>query len=395
MKRVTHRAGWIMIDPWTILKDGFIQVADGKIEALDRGRAPLDCGRPLDHGPGVLMPGLVNAHTHLELTALKNKTDTSSGFMNWVQSVITQRDIIGTEELLSAAEKGMAEILNSGTLFIGDISSLGVTRRIFKDSAINGVWFKEQISPADAPGQCARIGPLKKISVSGHAPHTTPPSVLIRLKQETRQHDLPFSIHLGESSDEIEFLSTGKGPWADFLNARGIDTSQWRQPSASPVQYADRLGILDEKTIAVHLIHASETDFQLLSQNGVKACVCPRSNMKLHGRLPDLCKMLDAGIRPCLGTDSLASNDSLSILDEMQFIAERFPDIAPEKIITMATLNGSIALGMGHISGSLHIGKTASLIYVPVISNNPVSVLEKLIHQDFEDKVQRIHHEPT
>jgi aminodeoxyfutalosine deaminase len=393
MTLITHTAGWVMIDPWTIFKDGFVQMESGKIKAFGQGRAPLEYGRLIDHGPGVIMPALVNVHAHLELSALKNKTNTRSGFMDWIKSIIALRDFIGTDELLSAADKGIAELLDTGTLFIGEISTLGITKQIFMDSALNGVWFKEQIGLYDVPIECAHIAPLKKISMSGHAPHTIAPSLLVQIKQITRQHDLPFSIHLSESIEEVDFLTTGKGTWADLLNDRGIDSSQWNFTDGTPVQYVDKLGILDEKTIAVHVLHSSGKELELLGKKGVTVCICPRSNMKLHGRLPDLTRMLDKGIRPCLGTDSLASNDSLNMFDEMKFTAEVFPGISPKEILAMATVNGSIALGVNKHAGSLDPDKNASFLYVPVDASDPKTLLEKLIYQDFKEKVKLFHHD--
>jgi aminodeoxyfutalosine deaminase len=389
----THKAGWVIIDPWTILKDGFIQVEAGQIQAFGQGRIPIECGQLIDHGPGVLIPALINAHTHLELTALKNKAITGGSFIDWVKSLITQREFIGTDLLLSAAADGITELIETGTLFIGEVSSLKITKQLFLDSAINGIWFEEYIGNSEDLNECAHVAPLKKISISGHAPHTTAPSLLEKLKQKTRQHDLPFSIHLAESEEEVEFLRTGKGAWADLLNERGIDVSHWNPSGESPVQYADRLGILDEKTIAIHLIHSTQKEFEILSNKGIQVCACPRSNMKLHGRLPDLTGMFNAGILPCLGTDSLASNDSLNMFDEMKFIAEHFPKISSEKIFAMATINGSIALGINKHAGSLEPGKTASFLYSPIDALDQKTLLEKLIHEECKEKIQLIHHD--
>jgi aminodeoxyfutalosine deaminase len=393
MSFTTHRAGWIIIDPWTILNDGFVQVESGKILAYGQGRSPLNAGKVIDHGPGALMPALVNAHTHLELTALKNKTNLVSGFIEWVKSVIVQRDGIGRDALFSAAADGIKEMLDSGTLFIGEISSLGITKQLFLDSAINGVWFKEHIGLNGESDDFSKISTSKKISVSGHAPHTTAPSLLVQLKQQTNKYNLPFSIHLAESEAEVEFIESGKGLWADLLRSRGIDISGWDLTANSPVQYVDYLGLLDDRTIAVHLLHHSAEDLDILSNRGVKACVCPRSNMKIHRQLPDLPRMIKSGIKPCLGTDSLASNDSLSMLDEMRFTNESFPGISPEEILAMATVYGSAALGIDSIAGSLQTGKQATFMYASIDAQNRQSLLEKLVYGDLKEKAAMIHHE--
>jgi cytosine/adenosine deaminase-related metal-dependent hydrolase len=353
----------------------------------------MESGRLIDHGPGAIMPVMVNAHTHLDLSALKNRTICDDGFIGWVKSVIQHRNALPKDSLLSSASESIRDLLDTGTLFIGDISSLGITNQIFLDSELKGILFQEQIGLNGNLNGCAHITPFKKISVSGHAPHTTSPSLLTQIKQHTRQFGLPFSIHLAESQQEVDFLATGKGQWLDLLQDRGIDTSRWNLKSDSPVQYADTLELLDEKTIAVHLIHSSDNDFDILSEKGVNVCACPRSNMKLHGHLPQLSRMIDMGMQPCLGTDSLASNDSLSMFDEMKFTAEAFPDISPENILAMATVYGSVALGIGSIAGSLHPGKNASFLFVPLEANDPATLLEELIHEGHKKKVKLIHHD--
>ncbi len=392
---ITHKAGWIIIDPWTVLQNGFIQADSGKIKFFGRGRPPLDYETIIDHGPGVLMPALVNVHSHLELSALKDTTVTHRGFLPWVQSVIAQRDRIGKDFLMSAAAKGQAAMLQSGTAWIGEVSTLGITRNLFLQSKLHGVWFQEYIGFSDEIGSCTHVSLLQKISFSGHAPHTTSPFLLTKLKQETRRLHLPFSIHLSESHQEVGFLKTGKGPWAEFLSERGIDFRPWPFGYENPVQYADSLGILDDLTIAVHLVWASSKEFEILSQKNVHVCLCPKSNMTLHGRLPDVRGMMAAGLKPCLGTDSLASNDSLNLFDEIKLISENFPEISPELILAMATTHGASALGLDAIAGSLHMGKHADLIYAPVDAHNASALLENLVNANFNDTIRLIHHDAT
>lgn len=390
MGLITHRAEWVMIDPWNIVKNGFIQFDSGTIVASGQGRGENGIGHLVDHGPGVLMPPMVNAHTHLELTALKDKALFDNGFIPWVKSIIEKRDGIGSDKLLAAAADGLKTLLENGTLFVVEIASLGITKQLFLDSPVKGIWFKEYIGQENSISDCKCVSPAKSISIAGHAPHTTGPSLLVQLKKESLRHHLPFSLHLAESEDEVQFLSKRKGPWADFLSLRGIDFSDWDFLAESPVQYADHLGILDESTIAVHLIHVSKNDIDLVARKNVGVCLCPRSNMKLHGMLPDLPEMLKRKIRPCLGTDSLASNDSLNMFDEMAFTARSFQDISPADVLAMATINGLRALGINRRTRGLVPGAIASVIHVPVYASNRTSLLEKLVYRDFGGKITSI-----
>ncbi|CAN2039872.1 aminodeoxyfutalosine deaminase [Candidatus Magnetomoraceae bacterium gMMP-15] len=373
-----HKAGWILLDPNTIIRDGFIKVDSGVIKEVGHGRSFGISEQIIDHGPGVLMPGLVNVHTHLELCAIKDKVPYEHGFLSWVRKLTTEREAVEKSVLLQKAEQGIEELFKSGCRLAGEISSLGLTWKMLSDSGVGGVWFQEVLgSKINIEMSCYNQNQHLMKSLAGHAPHTTSPQVLITLKKAARNH--PFSIHLAESRDEIEFMTKVSGQWADFLLERGINFSDWPLPAKSSVQYLENLGLFDKNTIAVHLIYTNKKDFEILLKHNVKVCLCLRSNNNLHKKLPDLPAMLKARIKPCLGTDSLASADSLSIFDEMAFIFKNFPHVKPSEILEMATLNGAKALGMSKWFGSLVPGKYASFIYIPIEISSSNNLIERLI----------------
>jgi cytosine/adenosine deaminase-related metal-dependent hydrolase len=161
-------------------------------------------------------------------------------------------------------------------------------------------------------------------------------------------------------------------------------------PVENPVKYLENLEVLDENTIGVHLLHASKKDFEILSGCGVNICLCPRSNKNLHNRLPDIEGMLKSGLKICLGSDSLASVESLSMFDEMVFISNAFPKISPAEILAMATVNGAKALGFDKIFGALTPGKRAAFIYVPVEVSSSSSLLESIVNADFKGHCKTI-----
>jgi cytosine/adenosine deaminase-related metal-dependent hydrolase len=157
------------------------------------------------------------------------------------------------------------------------------------------------------------------------------------------------------------------------------------------VKYADQLGLLDENTLAVHLVFADKKDILLLAKKNVNACLCPRSNQVLHHHLPDVAMMVKSGLKLCLGTDSLASNDSLSIFDEMKFLSETFADISPKDIVSMATINGAAALGLDTLFGRLTPGRRLKMIYLPIKTDRAINILESIVAADFSGNIRSIY----
>lgn len=405
-----HRAGQILVSPWQIIDNGYMLVANGNIVDIASGRpcsvsTPVNiskdisvlksadssefCFSPepvsndvniIDHGPGIIMPALVNAHTHFELSALKGKVSFCRGFNGWVRELLQQRERCTIDLLKQSAQKAMEDAAATGTFFAGEISTLGITRDVFLNSDLCGIWFQEYLgseftlnSALSRSSVCSKVM-CKELSMAGHAPHTTSPEFLRILKQKAKNANLPFSIHVAESSDETQFICSGNGSWADFLTERGIDYSAWPLPSRSPVQYLKDMDLLDPQTIAVHLLNVDIEDIEIIAKTGAKSVLCPRSNYNLHNNLPDIPLLLEHGLKPALGTDSLASTETLNMFDEMAFVASHFPQINPSDILAMATINGADALGYGKIAGTLEKGKQADFIYVPLeVSGNDIA----------------------
>ncbi len=384
-----HRAGWIVRDPRTVLPNGYVLVEKGLVRAVGPWGKKTPPGTDLpvhDHGPGALIPALVNAHTHLELSCFKDKISSGQGFSQWVQDLLGLRERCTAPEMVAGAKLGIEEMTTSGTATVCEISSLGLTAEIVADAGLQGLWCREFLGnrTAFAKTRLTQPGGRIQAAVAGHAPHTMSPGLLTDLKQVTEKLGLPFSIHLAESAAEMEFITSGRGAWADFLNSRDIDYSNWRLPARSPVAYLAALGILDARTLAVHVLQADAEDLDLIKQHQATVCVCPRSNQALHGCLPDIPAMLGQGILICLGTDSLASTSTLNIFDEMAFIAAQYVTISPRQILQMATLNGASALGQTP-GGTIAPGGDACMIYVPVGCMSERSLLESIVNKDFTE----------
>jgi cytosine/adenosine deaminase-related metal-dependent hydrolase len=370
------KAGWVIKDSRTVLENAGVAVARGRITdiltSIPKDRAVKDCG------PGILMPPLVNAHLHLELSALAGRLPLGKGFDPWVKSLLREREALGTPALIRAARQAVASLQAQGTGLVGEISTLGITRSLLSDQGLPGVWFREYLGTGHPEVTLVTDTPLS-VSAAGHAPHTTSPDLLTYLKKCTKHAGLVFSIHVAESDVERQFLTGNNPQWHDFLLQRGIDSADWPVGGKTPVRYLNDLGILGPDTLAVHLLQLTDTDLAILADTQTCVCLCPRSNVNLHGRLPDIPAMLDRGLIPALGTDSLASCASLSLFDEMAFIRHHFPVVSPADIFAMATANGARALGVAHRFGTLSLGKQSDFIYLDAGVSARDQVLEKAV----------------
>lgn len=377
MAPILHRAGWIMIEPDVWLENGVVEVKDGRITDVGtgRGRDPV-----MDHGPGVILPALLNAHAHLSLSALKDQVDSSRGFVNWVSELIKLRAELPEQEMKRAAMAAAISAANSGTGFMAEVGPTEPGASAIRGAGMEGIIFEEVL------GSCRDLPSLPKasnglaFSYAGHALHTTAPGVLQKLKTATSGG--VFSFHLAESDAEVEFLETGQGAWAELLTARRIDFSDWGPWGERPIPRAHRLGLLGPGTLAVHALHVDSADMETLAATGASVCVCPRSNWELHGRLPKIHDFLQAGLACALGTDSLASCPTLSMFDEMAFVSERYPELDPLTILSLSTVNPAQGLGRMDL-GRVRIGYQARLIYVDLVADSAALAAFKLVSGQF------------
>jgi len=376
---VTHRAKWLLLSPDRIIENGYVTVCGDRI--IESG-----CGKGTkgtlveDHGTGVLMPALVNAHTHLDLTPLEGTISPADSFMSWVEEVIKGKAGLMEDEVFYGILKGRRLLRQSGCILAGDHRSFSV-----RDNAPKRPFVRVFHEYLGADFQQINLEDSDVLSsLAAHAPHTTAPVLIQHLKELCRERNLVLSMHVAESLEEREFITTGKGNWAHFLVERGIRFEGWDLPAPSPVRHLEKLGVLDENTMAIHLLQVDKKDLEVLAEKKVRVCLCPRSNRRLTGRLPDIHGILDVGIQPALGTDSLASVPSLNLFDEMNFVAQQFPALSPQDILAMGTVNGARALGLDKEWGSLDTGKQSVMLFIPMDAPTPASLLEKLVLERVE-----------
>ena len=195
-----------------------------------------------------------------------------------------------------------------------------------------------------------------RVEQAAHAPHSVSPALFDAMRAKGGI----AAIHLAESPAEIQFLKDGTGEWAAFLERRGLGHVRFEAPGVSPVRYAESLGILHQGLLAAHAVHVDDVDITILAQRGVFVAACPTSNRNLGVGTAPIPRLLRGGVRVCLGTDSLASGDSLDVAREMAEVHRSFPHLPPRSILRMATTTGAAALRIPDI-GTIAPGRRAAL----------------------------------
>lgn len=365
------RAGWVLPVAGGAVRDGAVAVADGRIAWVGPWRSPeRPAGELLDLGPGVLLPGLVNAHCHVELSYLAGALSGRAGFSAWVAGLVERRAAETREEVRAAAAAALQALAAAGTVAVGDVSNRLEHLDLFEAAGLRAVVFHELLGwdPARA-GEIAhaadeRLADLPartgvSVRLAAHAPHSVSPPLFAALQARGG----PACVHLAESPDEARFLCSGDGPWREFL-ARRVGPVPFEAPGLSPVRYLESLGVLRRGLLAVHGVQAGRDDCRLLAERGVRVALCPRSNLALGVGLPPVEALLEAGVELCLGSDSLASAPGLDVLDDLRLLRREFPAVPVHHLVEMATRNGALALGLDDL-GTLEPGRRAALAFLP------------------------------
>jgi 5-methylthioadenosine/S-adenosylhomocysteine deaminase len=335
-----------------------------------------------DLGDSAIIPGLVNAHSHLELTAMRGFLETEeSDFFAWLKKLTTARlERMTADDLFVSAAWGACEAVRAGVTCLADASeSATESMKALRDVGLRGTVFQESFGP-DPRWAKANFDKLKtkiaglrelettlvKCGVSPHAPYTVCAPQLEMISRFALDEGLPLMMHAAESRMEVSLIRDGEGPFADGLRNRGI---KWNAPGVSPIQYLADLGVLQTRPLLAHCIHIDAADIETLKQTETKVAHCPKSNAKLsHGVAPFL-KLLDKGVNLGLGSDSVASNNTCDLLEEARFAlllsrsqSEAGPStrlVSADEVLRSATLGGARALGLENLIGELRAGLQA------------------------------------
>jgi len=383
-----YAARWLMPVTSPPIPDGAVAVHDGTIVAAGPRDAVLTSAGegPLlvDLGDVAVMPGLVNAHTHVELSWMGDDPPPGGDFPRWVRDLIERRESAQPEPARRAAAQAIESMVRRGTVAIGDVSNETWVVPLLARSELSGVAFHEiygfndddaehllealtaRLTAVAEDGEVARAGDRWRIVATPHAPHTTSAALIRALATRAGAEGGPLSIHVAESEAETDLLRDGTGAFPELFRERGIWNEAFVPAGLSPIEYLDRLGALSGDTLAVHCVQLSRADRSKLQQRGASVVTCPRSNRRLGVGSAPVPELMAAGVPVALGTDSLASAPDLDLLAEMVALREEHPALAPLAILRMATLNGATALGLAGRFGSIEPGKSDRLVVVPL-----------------------------
>jgi cytosine/adenosine deaminase-related metal-dependent hydrolase len=356
---------------------GSISITDGRIAGVD-DRAPAGA---IDLGSVAIMPALVNAHTHLELSYLSGMVPPTETFIDWVRTIMATRRQYpdpGDPRILHAARMAIADARASGTGLVGDISNTLVTALLLHEASMPAQVFYELLRfNASEPESITREARAKadaashdgsvRVSLAPHAPYSVSPGLFAAIRADLDAHPGEVtSVHLGESPEEIEFIRRGTGAWRVLLEELGVWSESWEAPGTSPVEYLEQLGFLDRRVLAVHGVQFDGDDLDRLRSRDMTIVSCPRSNQHVGVGAPPLEAFYALNVNVAFGTDSLASAPDLNLFAELAEARRLASRVRARALLESATRQGAAALGFAGDFGTIEAGKRAQLIAVPV-----------------------------
>ena len=409
-----YSARWVLPVASPPIENGAVAVAGETIAGVG-AREDLVARFPhavaTDFGASVLLPGLVNAHSHLELTVMRGFLESvETDFFAWLRKLTVARLSMTGDDLFVSAACGAIEAARAGITCVGDSSSASAqSMKALREIGVRGIVYQESFGPdpqladeniAKLREQLAEMRALEsahvRAGVSPHAPYTVSAPQLELIAQLALDENLPLMMHAAESEAEALFIFEGTGPFADGLRARGID---WQAQKISTIEYLARHGVLGTRPLLAHCITVNDADIEKIRSAGAGVAHCPKSNAKLrHGRAP-FARLLAANLNLGLGSDSVASNNNCDILEEARFAtllaradrgssptvregllpnddaladaratapltAKSQTEVCANDALFAATLGGARALGLDGQIGSLAEGMQADLIAV-------------------------------
>lgn len=375
---IRYHASWLLPISGPPIRNGWVAVDRGRVVAVGH-RLPGGDGQDVQLGDVAILPAVVNAHTHLELSYLREEVPPASQFVTWIRGVMAarrDRPDPKSSEILTAVDRAIAELRACGTGVVGDISNTLVTFEPLVRSPLAGIVFYELIR-FNAPDPQAFVAAATteiaalpanahvKASLAAHAPYSVAPLVMRAIRQSLDTDAFtPCSVHLSESVEEVEFILTGGGPWRTLLEDVGAWDPSWTPPAVSPVQFLDDAGFLGANVLAVHGVQMTLDDLGRLKARGTTLVTCPRSNGHTGAGAPPIQDFYDSGVRVAVGTDSLASAPDLNLFAEVATMRALAPDVPASALLASATIEGARALGFDADYGSIEPGKRAALIAV-------------------------------
>lgn len=373
----SYRARWIVPMDRPPIDDGVLTVRDGVILALQPGDTARDLAAE-DLGDVVLMPGFINAHTHLELGFCRGRIPPCP-LWDWFDRLIelNRRPDAGPLRRQSIIE-GARESLEAGVTCIADISRSGENAALLSDSPIRKTCYIELISGAKSPPYDAHslehaLAQVRtraqddrlRIGISPHAPYSVTPEDLAAAASLAARDGCPLTVHVLETQDERDWFAQGSARLDAYLAKYGVGGGA-RRPGGSALKLLRTTGILRHRPLLAHLNYVTDDDLAILKKSRAAIVWCPRTHAYFGHAPHRWLDMLNAGIPVCFGTDSLASAPSLSALDELRFLHAAHPGVDSMTLLECAITRGAEALGLGQRLGTLTPGKWADFVTIPL-----------------------------
>ena len=387
----TLRARYVFPIAGPPLADATVTIAESRIAAIgpSNDRRSTDSGDVVDLGNAAILPGFVNAHTHLEFSDLAAPLGhRGMAFPDWIRAVVAHRRSRTDADRRAATQLGLAESAHTGATATGEIATTGWPMDLFFGESVRvnqpattvflellGLSAERTAANSTAAAEHLRIA--SSIGLSPHAPYTVRPELVRQAAAMSRSARVPLAMHLAESPEEMQLLRTGDGPMRDLLQEFGVWDPTAFPGGARPLDYLRMLADAD-RALVIHgtYLDDEEIAFLAISADRMAVVYCPRTHAYFpHAPYP-LAKLLAAGVTVALGTDSRASNPDLSLFEDMRYAAAHH-SIATERLVALATLGGARALGRDQECGTLAPGKSADLVIVrvPNVEADPYELL--------------------
>ncbi len=383
----SFQAAWLCPIDRPPIKNGILDIDGGRIVGIREGgtgnrvsstgsRLPAPASRDL--GNVVILPGLINAHTHLELSWLRNRVPPASSFTAWVKTLFALRrpDQVMTPELIAPIDDAIREMQMFGTIAVGDISNSLAAVEPMRKANLRGVVFHELLGFKARDGSLIEASNEQReaaskhglrLSLAPHAPYSTSVELFKAIREAVNASDCPLmSVHLGESPEEVELLEKGSGPWRDMLESIGAWREDWTVPRCGPVEFLEQHGVIDAHTLVVHGVQFGDVALARLRALGATLVTCPRSNQWVGVGYPPIERFYRSGVAVAIGTDSLASVEDLNLFAELKMMRTLAPAVPARTLLESATLVGARALRLDHELGTLSRGKAAAVLAITV-----------------------------
>jgi aminodeoxyfutalosine deaminase len=371
------RARYVLPMDQPPIDDGAVVVEGDKIVAVGKTSEirAAHTGEVRDLGERVLAPGLINTHCHLDYTRLRGEVGWHGSFTAWILQLVAAKQLHSEKEFAGAIPRGIDMLAKSGTTTVVNIESYpGLLDQVLPTKL--RVWWCLELIDLNRKDEAKGLveSALELIAahpnvrggfgLSPHAPYTVSEDLYRLSAQYARGRNIPLTTHVAESEEEDEMIRRGTGQMYDYFFRAGRDMSDCKR--AGPVQLLSEYEVLGPGCIAAHANCLTPLDITLLKQSGTHVVHCPKTHRFFHRDMPFFQTMRGQGINVCLGTDSMASNDSLNMLEEMQQMAQVFPRLSAQELLELATVNGAKALNQVEKLGRITPGAWADLIAAPV-----------------------------